>query len=109
MAGTVHWVCAAEAIEAEIRLYDVLFSPEDADEVPQGVDWKQTMNPHSRTVLRGCKLEPSLAAARHGDRFQFERMGYFCVDSKDSTSTHLVFNRTVTLKDAWAKIAQKTR
>jgi glutaminyl-tRNA synthetase len=107
VSGTIHWVSAAEAIDAEVRLYDVLFTNENADDVPEGVDWKETLNPNSLTVLRGCKLEPSLADAKPGDRFQFERNGYFCADSKDSAPDHLVFNRTVTLKDQWAKIVQK--
>ncbi len=106
--GTIHWVSAAEAVDAEVRLYDVLFKSEDASDVPEGVDWKDTINPESLKVLTGCKLEPSLAKANPGDKFQFERNGYFCVDSKDSSSDNLVFNRTVTLKDSWAKIAKKS-
>ena len=104
--GTIHWVSAAEAIDAEVRLYDVLFKSEDAGDVPEGVDWKDTINPDSLKVLNS-KLEPSLATAKPGQNFQFERNGYFCVDSKDSTSEKPVFNRTVTLKDSWAKIAKK--
>ena len=105
--GTIHWVSAAEAIDAEVRLYDVLFKSEDASDVPEGVDWKETINPESLKVLTGCKLEPSLASADPSQKFQFERNGYFCLDSKDSTSEKPVFNRTVTLKDSWAKIAKK--
>ena len=104
--GTIHWVSAAEAIDAEVRLYDVLFKSEDAGDVPEGVDWKDTINPDSLKVLNS-KLEPSLATAKPGQNFQFERNGYFCVDSKDSTNEKPVFNRTVTLKDSWAKIAKK--
>ncbi len=105
--GTIHWVSAAEAIDAEVRLYDVLFSNEDAADVPDGVDWKETINPNSLTTLTGCKLEPSLVSAVPGDQFQFERNGYFCIDSHDSVPGQLVFNRTVTLKDAWAKVSTK--
>ncbi len=105
--GTIHWVSAKEAIDAEVRLYEVLFEKEDAADVPEGVDWKETINPKSLTVLQGCKLEPSLAEAKPADVFQFERNGYFCVDAKDSAEGKLVFNRTVTLKDAWAKAKKK--
>lgn len=103
--GTIHWVSAQHAIDAEIRLYDVLFKDEDPGSVPEGIDWKDTINQDSLEVVHG-KLEPSLAASQVGDRFQFERNGYFCVD-KDSTPEKLVFNRTVTLKDAWAKAQTK--
>ncbi|MGQ9649042.1 MAG: glutamine--tRNA ligase/YqeY domain fusion protein [Phycisphaerae bacterium] len=101
--GTIHWVSAGQAVEAEVRLYDHLFSKPDPDDVPEGQDWKTGLNPNSLEVLTGCKVEPSLAGAVPGSRFQFERMGYFCVDP-DSTPGKLVFNRTVTLKDTWAKI-----
>jgi glutaminyl-tRNA synthetase len=101
--GTIHWVSAEHAIEAEVRQYDVLFSQENPDDVPEGKDWKDLLNPDSLQVMTGCKLEPSLATAKPGERFQFERLGYFCVDPKDSATDGLVFNRTVTLKDAWAK------
>jgi glutaminyl-tRNA synthetase len=99
--GTIHWVSAAHAIDAEVRLYDHLFSvprPDEAD------DWTTVLNPASLEVLAGCKLEPSLGAARAGDRFQFERQGYFCVDSRDASPGRPVFNRTVGLRDTWAKI-----
>ena len=105
--GTLHWVSAQHAIDAEVRLYDVLFTQEKPDDVPEGHDWKDFLNPDSLTVLKDCKLEPSLSNATIGDRFQFERTGYFCMD-KDSTTEKPVFNRTVTLKDAWAK-AQKSK
>ena len=105
--GTIHWVSAKEAIDAEVRLYDVLFEKEDAADVPEGVDWKDTINPNSLMVFQNCKLEPALAAAMPGDSFQFERNGYFCVDSKDSSPDKIVFNRTVTLKDSWAKAKKK--
>jgi glutaminyl-tRNA synthetase len=99
--GTIHWVSAAHAIESEARLYDRLFTAEEPDG-GQG-EFKDFLNPQSMEVLSGCKLEPSLAGAAAGSRFQFERLGYFCVDS-DSTGEKLIFNRTVTLKDTWAKI-----
>jgi len=99
--GVLHWVSAEQCIDAEVRLYDRLFSDED----PLGhkdVDFKEFINPNSLKVLSNCKLEPSLARVKNGDRFQFQRLGYFCVD-KDSKSENLVFNRTVSLKDSWAK------
>ena len=98
--GTIHWVAAAEAVDAEVRLYDVLFENENAADVPEGVDWKDTLNPNALTVLKNCKLEPSLADAETGAPYQFERNGYFCVDSKDSKPDAMVFNRTVTLKES---------
>ncbi len=97
--GTIHWVSAAHSIKVEVRLYDRLFSVED----PTGDDWKSSINPHSLEVLLDCKVEPSLAKVRPQDRFQFERLGYFCVDT-DSKEGALVFNRAVTLRDTWAKI-----
>ena len=99
--GTLHWVSAPDAIEAEVRLYDRLFKDPD----PAGhkdVDFKEFLNENSLKVLTGCKLEPSLKEAKEGDRFQFQRLGYFCVD-KDSKPGAQVFNRTVGLKDTWAK------
>ena len=99
--GTLHWVSAPDAIEAEVRLYDRLFKDPD----PAGhkdIDFKEFLNENSLRVLTGCKLEPSLKDAKEGDRFQFQRLGYFCVD-KDSKPGALVFNRTVGLKDTWAK------
>ena len=102
--ATLHWVSARHALEAEVRLYDRLFNSETpgADR-----DYHDDLNPASLEVRRGCKLEPSVADAAPGTRFQFERLGYFCVDP-DSTSGALVFNRTVTLKDSWAKIADRS-
>ena len=97
--GTIHWVSAQQAVDAEVRLYDRLFSVED----PSGDHWREVINPHSLETLPRCKVEPSLLNAKAGDRFQFERVGYFCVD-KESAQTNLVFNRTVTLRDTWAKI-----
>ncbi len=101
--GTIHWVSAQHAAKAEIRLFDRLFSNEDPDDVPEGADWKDFVNPNSLIVTQGY-LEPSLAQAKPLDKFQFERLGYFSVDY-DSTPQRLVFNRTATLKDTWAKIA----
>ena len=100
--GTIHWVAAEQAVDAEVRLYDVLFENEDTSEVPEGKDWKDLINPNALKVVQ-AKLEPCLANAKLGERFQFVRNGYFCIDSKDSTPEKLVFNRTVTLKDPWTK------
>jgi glutaminyl-tRNA synthetase len=98
--GTIHWVNAATAIEAEVRLYDRLFTVPEPD---AGGDFKQFLNPRSIEVLRGCQLEPSLLEAGRDARYQFERLGYFCVDARDSSSGQLVFNRTIALRDSWAK------
>lgn len=101
--ATLHWVSADHAIDAEVRLYDRLF----LDEAPGGHrDYREALNPQSLETLTPCKLEPSLAGAAEGDRFQFERLGYFCVDH-DSRDGALVFNRTVTLKDTWARIEKQ--
>ena len=100
--GTIHWVSAEHAVDAEVRLYDVLFEQEDPSDVPEGQDWKDQINPNA-LVVKQSKLEPSLADARPGDQFQFERNGYFIVDAKDSRPDQLVFNRTVTLKDGYKK------
>ncbi|MBI3786768.1 MAG: glutamine--tRNA ligase/YqeY domain fusion protein [Ignavibacteriales bacterium] len=97
--GTLHWVSAEHAINADIHLYDRLFNVEN----PGGDDWKNFINPHSLEILKDCKLEPTLKQSKPLDRFQFERMGYFCVDG-DSKEGNLIFNRTVTLRDTWAKI-----
>ena len=102
--ATLHWVSAAHAIEAEVRLYDHLFTKEDPSEVEGGADWKSSLNPKSLETLTSCKLEPSLAGVKPGFRCQFERQGYFCVDTVDSREDRLVFNRTVTLRDEWARI-----
>ncbi|MGA2064457.1 MAG: glutamine--tRNA ligase/YqeY domain fusion protein [Thermoguttaceae bacterium] len=101
--GTIHWVSAAHAVPAEVRLYEHLFTKADPDEVAAGQDYKSNLNPASLETLAGCRLEPSLAAAKPGDRFQFERLGYFSVDP-DSAAGSLVFNRTTSLRDTWAKI-----
>ncbi len=105
--STIHWVSAAHALEAEARLYDYLFTKPNPDDVEEGQDFLDTVSPNSLEVLTGCKLEPSLADAKPGAKFQFERQGYFCVDP-DSTEGKLVFNRTVSLKDTWAKIEKKS-
>jgi glutaminyl-tRNA synthetase len=104
--STLHWVCAAHAIDSEVRLYDHLFTKENPDQTEEGQDFKSNINPNSLEVLSGCKVEPSLAKAKPLDRFQFERTGYFCVDP-DSTKDKLVFNRTVGLRDTWAKIQKQ--
>jgi glutaminyl-tRNA synthetase len=104
--ATIHWVSATHAIDAEVRLYDTLFAVENPDDVPEGQDFIATLNPDSLEILQGCKLEPSLAEATPGARYQFERLGYFCADA-DSRPGTPVFNRTVTLKDAWARIEKK--
>jgi glutaminyl-tRNA synthetase len=101
--STIHWVSAAHAIDAEARLYDRLLNKPDPDVSPDGTDWKSNLNPRSLDALTRCKVEPGLAAAKPGDRFQFERLGYFCVDP-DSVKGRLVFNRTVTLRDEWTRI-----
>jgi glutaminyl-tRNA synthetase len=104
--STIHWVSASHAVDAEVCLYDTLFATPDPGDVQGGADWKANLNPSSLEVLAGCRLEPALAVALPEERYQFERLGYFCVDL-GSTPGHPVFNRTVTLKDAWAKIAGK--
>jgi glutaminyl-tRNA synthetase len=104
--GTIHWVSAAHAIQAEVRLYDHLFSAEDPGDVPKGGSYLDHLNPNSLEVVADAKLEPSLANAQTGERYQFERNGYFCVDRKSATGK-LVFNRTVTLRDTWAKIEKR--
>jgi glutaminyl-tRNA synthetase len=102
--GTLHWVSAAHALETEVRLYDHLFTKSNPDEAAEGEDFKSYLNPNSLEILDSCKLEPSLTQAAPGDRYQFLRLGYFCVDSRDSSQERPVFNRTVTLRDTWAKI-----
>jgi glutaminyl-tRNA synthetase len=101
--GTLHWVSAAHALEAEIRLYDRLFTKPDPDDVEEGSDFRANLNPNSLEVLTGCQVEPSLAGVEPGSRYQFLRKGYFCIDP-DSTNGKLVFNQTVPLRDTWAKI-----
>jgi glutaminyl-tRNA synthetase len=106
--GTIHWVSAAHAIDAEVRLYDHLFTKPDPDDVPEGQTYLANLNPNSLEVVAGAKLEPSLAAAAVGSKYQFERLGYFCVD-KDSAPGKPVFNRAVTLRDTWAKLEKKKK
>ena len=106
--GTIHWVSAAHALDAEVRLYAHLFVSEVPDDVEEERDYTSQLNPTSRTVLTGCRVESSLAEARIGDRCQFERQGYFCLDP-DTSGGSLVFNRTVSLRDTWAKIERKGR
>ena len=102
--GTIHWVSAAHALEAEVRLYDHLFTAPKPGEAGNGLDFKSSLNPDSLETLTRCRVEPSLADAALGSVYQFERQGYFCVDSVDSSPGALVFNRTVSLRDSWAKI-----
>jgi glutaminyl-tRNA synthetase len=104
--STIHWVSAAHAIDAEVRLYDKLFTVEDPNQVKEGQEFTANLNPNSLEVITQAKLEPSLANAPVEGRYQFERLGYFCVDP-DSKPGHLVFNRTVALKDTWAKVEKK--
>jgi len=103
--GTIHWVSAVHAVDAEVRLYETLFTRENPNEV---ADFVECLNPKSLEVLRGCKVEPSLGAAKPGVSYQFERLGYFCAD-RDSTPGHPVFNRAVALRDTWAKIEKKSK
>ena len=105
--STIHWVSAHDAVNAEVRLYDRLFSKENPDDVEEGKDFLSNLNPNSLQVLSQCKVEPMLGTAVPGDRYQFERTGYFCADAKDSKRGAPVFNRIVTLKDTWAKIVQQ--
>jgi glutaminyl-tRNA synthetase len=106
--ATIHWVSADHAVDAEVRLYENLFLKEDPNAVEAGKTFLDNLNPNSLEVLPICKLEPSLAKAEAGDRFQFERLGYFCVDP-DTTAELLVFNRTVQLRDTWAKIESRDK
>ena len=102
--GTIHWVSVDDCIDAQVNLYDHLFKVENPDDYPEGEDYKVNLNENSITVLKGCKRK-KLARCKKEDRFQFVRMGYFCLD--DESKPHsLVFNRTVTLKDTWAKIKE---
>jgi glutaminyl-tRNA synthetase len=105
--GTIHWVSAAHALSCELRLYDRLFTVPDPDGVPEGEDFTSVLNPASMVVVRGARVEPSVATDPPGTRYQFERTGYFISDSEDSKPDALVFNRTVTLRDSWAKAQSK--
>jgi glutaminyl-tRNA synthetase len=100
--ATLHWVSAQRSLEAETRLYDHLFVKPNPDDVDEGLDYTSNLNPNS-LVVTSCRIEPSVAGAEPGTRYQFERQGYFCVDP-DTRSNRLIFNRTVTLRDSWAKI-----
>ena len=106
--GTLHWVSAGQSVEAEVRLYAHLFTRPDPDDVAEGRDWTANLNPDSFVVLRGCRAEAGIGAARPGDRFQFLRQGYFCVDP-DSAPGRPVLNRTVALRDTWAKVQEAER
>ena len=106
--GTLHWVSASHALDAEVRLYDRLFTVPDPDAAKDGSDFTSFLNPHSLEILSGAKVEPSLAKMSTNTTFQFERLGYFCADSQDSTLNSLVFNRAVTLRDSWAKKTRKS-
>ena len=102
--ATLHWVSAAHSLPAEVRLYDHLFLKANPSDEKESADFKTYLNPNSLETLTSCRVEPTLAGAAPGSRYQFERLGYFCVDTKDSSDQSLVFNRTVTLRDTWAKI-----
>ena len=106
--STIHWVAAASALDAEVRIYETLFNKENPDDVEAGQDFTANLNPNSLEVIADAKLEPSLANAAAGSRYQFERLGYFCVDP-DSKSGKLVINRTVALKDTWARVEKKQK
>jgi len=106
--ATLHWVSAAHSLQAEVRLYKHLFTKENPDDAADGADFKSNLNPNSLETLTDCRVEPSLADAAPGSRYQFERLGYFCVDP-DSSKETLVFNRTVSLRDPWAKIQKAQR
>jgi glutaminyl-tRNA synthetase len=106
--GTIHWVSAERSLPAEVRLYDHLLLEDDPDQTDEDGELTDQLNSNSLETLSDCRVEPGLAQAEPGTRFQFERLGYFCVDSKDSSPHRLVFNRTVTLRDTWAKIQKRT-
>ncbi|MFC1594454.1 glutamine--tRNA ligase/YqeY domain fusion protein [Candidatus Omnitrophota bacterium] len=107
--STIHWVSAAHAVEAEVRLYETLFTQRDPNDVPEGKDFTENLNPDSLKVIESAQLEPSLKAAAAESRYQFERLGYFIADSTDSAPNKPVFNRIVMLRDTWAKIEKKTK
>lgn len=105
----MHWVSVSHALTATVRVYDHLFNVPDPEQTANGKDWLANLNPDSLTTLADCQLEPSLRDAKPGSRFQFERLGYFCVDEKDSRDNAPIFNRIVSLRDTWAKISARTR
>jgi len=105
--GVIHWVSVPHAVEAEIRLYDRLFKHPAPDTGKDATDYREHLNPDSLRTLTGCRVEPQLAHAGHDEHFQFEREGYFCADLVHSTPTRPVFNRTVTLRDSWAKLEKQ--
>jgi len=107
--ATLHWVSAAHAVDAEVRLYETLFTRRDAGEVGEGADWKSNLNPKTLEVIAGCKVEPGLKDVPPGFKLQFERLGYFCADFRDTAPGRPVFNRTVTLRDTWANIKKAGR
>jgi len=107
--ATIHWVSADHALTGEARLYDHLFTKEDPDDVPEGSDWLANLNPNSLEVIKGARVEPCLASSKAGEIYQFERLGYFCVDRVDSSAERLVFNRAVTLRDSWAKVQRSAK
>ncbi len=107
--GTIHWVSAAHAVDAEVRLYNSLFTKPNPRDVEEGADFTSNLNPDSLQVLTSCKVEPNLAEAEAGKSYQFMRQGYFCIDSVDSSPDKLVFSRTVSLRDTWAKIQKTTK
>jgi glutaminyl-tRNA synthetase len=104
--ATIHWVAAASVVGAEVSVYENLFLKEDPSDVEEGKDVLDNLNPNSLEIIANAKLEPSLASATPGSRYQFERLGYFCVDP-DSRPGKPVFNRTIALKDTWAKVEKK--
>ena len=107
--ATIHWVSAAHSLPAEVRLYDRLFRVANPLGEKEGSNFTDYLNPKSLETLTSCQVEPGLAGAAPGSRYQFERLGYFCVDAVDSLAKGLVFNRTVTLRDSWAKIASQVK
>jgi glutaminyl-tRNA synthetase len=106
--GTIHWVSARHALDCEARLYDRLFSIPDPDAVEEGKDFLSVLNPDSLVAVPNAKIEPSVAGDPPDTRYQFERAGYFMRDPIDSTASRLVFNRTVTLRDSWAKVKDRS-
>ena len=104
--GVIHWVSAEHGVKAEVRLYDRLFNHPAPDSAKDGSDYREHINPDSLQTLTNCYIEPSIVGAKQGEQFQFEREGYFCLDDAATETSHLVFNRTVTLRDTWAKIAK---